>query len=165
VTSSSPPPVARPGVAVVPVVAIVSGPSPIAGTGLFTTAAIAAGATVARFDPGLDDGLDDEAAARALLAPGTAAGLGNHSCDPTLGWADASRLVALRDLPAGAELTCDYSTLTTEPGYRLNCHCETYRCRGLVSGEDWQIPELQRRYAGHWLPSVQRRITAAAAAR
>jgi hypothetical protein len=40
----------------------------------------------------------------------------------------------------------------------MYCHCETYRCRQLVAGDDWRIPELQRRYDGHWVPFLQRRI-------
>jgi hypothetical protein len=28
----------------------------------------------------------------------------------------------------------------------------------MVTGDDWQIPELQRRYAGHFAPEVRRRI-------
>jgi hypothetical protein len=28
----------------------------------------------------------------------------------------------------------------------------------MVEGTDWRIPQLQRRYAGHWAPHVQRLI-------
>ena len=27
-----------------------------------------------------------------------------------------------------------------------------------VEGTDWQLPQLQRRYAGHWAPAVQELI-------
>jgi hypothetical protein len=110
--------------------------SAIAGQGLFTDGAIAVGAAVDA-DP-------------QLL---------NHSCDPTLVWADGGeRLTAFREVAAGEELTVDYATCTTDPSMLLRCHCETYRCRQMVTGDDWQIPELQRRYAGHFEPRVQQRI-------
>ena len=32
------------------------------------------------------------------------------------------------------------------------------RCRHHVTGDDWQLPELQTRYAGHFSPYIQRRI-------
>lgn len=102
------------------------------------------------------------------ISPGTAVlhqdGIGelNHSCDPTLGWADAATLVATRDIAAGDELTLDYATVIDDPQFAMACHCETYRCRQMIEGGDWQIPQLQQRYAGRWHPAVQRRIDEAA---
>jgi SET domain-containing protein len=82
----------------------------------------------------------------------------NHSCDPNLRWADDQRLVTIGDVPAGAELTCDYATCISDPAFTLFCHCETYRCRQVIEGTDWRIPQLQQRYAGQWHPDVQRLI-------
>jgi SET domain-containing protein len=82
----------------------------------------------------------------------------NHSCEPTLGWTADGRLVAVRDIAVGDELTTDYATSIDDPEFVMNCHCETYRCRQLIEGTDWQIPQLQKRYAGHWAPAVQARI-------
>ena len=110
------------------------GPSSIAGAGFFAGSAIARGTTV------------------------TVSGL-NHSCDPNLVW-DGAQLVAARDIAAGEELTYDYATAIAEPGFILRCHCETYRCRQLVTGDDWQIPQLRVRYAGHWAPAIQAMIDA-----
>ena len=107
--------------------------SVIAGRGLFTTGPIAPGEQV-----------DVDA---ALL---------NHSCDPTLAWgADGAALEAFRDLSAGEELTVDYATSSGDPDMLVRCHCETYRCRQMVTGDDWQIQQLQRRYAGHFASAVQ----------
>lgn len=85
----------------------------------------------------------------------------NHSCDPNLGWTDDTRLVANRDIAAGEELTVDYATVITDPDFVMMCHCETYRCRQVIEGTDWKIPQLQTRYAGQWTPEVQRLIDAA----
>lgn len=119
------------------------GASEIAGRGLFATAELTVGAAVLRREP---DSVDHGA---------------NHSCSPNLGWADERTLVALRDISAGEELTYDYSTARADPSFLLRCHCETYRCRQMVTGDDWRIAELQRRYAGRWTPAVQRLIDAA----
>ena len=82
----------------------------------------------------------------------------NHSCDPNLGWSPDSVLVAVRQIAAGGELTIDYATCVTDPAFVMMCHCETYRCRQVVEGTDWQIPQLQKRYAGMWAPAVQQLI-------
>jgi hypothetical protein len=111
--------------------------SAIAGRGLFATEPVTAGVAVDA-DP-------------ELL---------NHSCDPTLAWSGET-LVAFRDVAAGEELTVDYATATTDPAMLVRCHCETYRCRQMVTGEDWRIPELQRRYAGHLAREVQAAVDAA----
>jgi SET domain-containing protein len=116
-----------------------TGPSRIAGRGLFTAEAIAAGEVA----------LEQEA-----VGPGPL----NHSCEPSLGWADDHTLVAIRDVAAGEELTLDYATVITDPDFVMMCHCETYRCRQVIEGTDWKIPQLQQRYAGHWAPHVQRLI-------
>jgi hypothetical protein len=113
------------------------GPSRIAGRGLLTVEPIGKGAVVLR--------------QRGV-------GVLNHCCDPNLGWTDATTLVAIRDIDAGEELTVDYATAITDPGFVMMCHCETYRCRQVIEGTDWQIPQLQKRYAGHWLPDVQQLI-------
>ena len=31
-------------------------------------------------------------------------------------------------------------------------------CRERITGEDWRRPELQKRYAGHFLPYIERRF-------
>lgn len=81
----------------------------------------------------------------------------NHSCDPNTWWAGSS-LVTRRPILTGEELTVDYSTGFSDPSFLLACHCESYRCRQMVAGDDWRIPELQKRYAGHWAPEVERLI-------
>jgi hypothetical protein len=116
-------------------------PSPVAGRGLFATAAIPAGTEVLRPE-----------------APVHEQGPVNHACDPNLGWV-GDALVTLRDVAAGEELLVDYAMSSTDPAYLLRCHCESYRCRQMVEGTDWRIPQLQLRYAGHWAPKVQALIT------
>jgi hypothetical protein len=157
--------------------AVHPGPSDVAGTGLFATAPVRAGTAVVRVGGrlvptaelraliaeaeragGYVDSIAVAEDVELVLPPRSASGLGNHSCDPNLWWADAFTLVARRDIAVGEELTSDYATSTADPAFLLRCHCESTRCRGMVTGDDWQIPELQARYAGHWVPMLQRRI-------
>jgi hypothetical protein len=153
-------------------------PSPIAGRGLFARAPIAAGTVVARLggrlvdDAGLRaafadaDGYVDtivvDAGRHLLLAPGGDIRFANHACDPNLGWADEYTLVATSGIAGGDELTSDYSTSTVDADWVLRCHCPSTRCRQMVTGEDWRIPQLQQRYAGWWPPYLQRLIDGSA---
>ena len=85
----------------------------------------------------------------------------NHSCDPNLWMQDDITVVARRDIAAGEELTGDYALWEGDTTYVLDpCRCGSGACRGRVTGDDWQLDVLQRRYAGHFLPYLQRRIDA-----
>ena len=153
-------------------------PSPIAGRGLFATADLPAGTVVSRLGGRLvstaeltrlmadaDQYVDSIVVAEdrhLLLAPGENR-FGNHSCDPNLGWVDEYTLAAMVDVPAGQELVSDYAMSTTDPDYVLRCHCPSYRCRQMVEGSDWRIPQLQARYQGWWVPYVQSLVDAVSA--
>jgi uncharacterized protein len=73
----------------------------------------------------------------------------NHSCDANLGIRGEITFVAMRDIPAGQELTHDWAT-TDDDDYSVECKCGSPNCRGTVTGKDWQRPELQKRYAGYF---------------
>ncbi len=97
--------------------------------------------------------------AHIVLPPNTTAHFGNHSCDPTLWPVGAFELATLRAVDRGEELTVDYGTISDDPTFRLLCDCGSTRCRGVITGEDWRLRELQERYAGHWPPGLRDRIT------
>jgi SET domain-containing protein len=118
-------------------------PSAIAGHGTFATEAVPEGTELLR-----------------PVGPVHEQGELNHACDPNLGWA-GELLVTLRDIEPDEELVVDYAMSTTDPDWFLRCHCPSYRCRQMVEGTDWQIPQLQQRYAGRWAPHVQELIDAA----
>jgi uncharacterized protein len=150
-------------------------PSPIAGRGLFATEDLAGGTVVSRLGGRLVDApelrrlIEESAAGRApyvdsivvaqdrhlVLEPGGDNRFGNHSCDPNLGWVDEYTLATMADVPAGDELVNDYAMSTADAEYVLRCHCPSYRCRQMVAGDDWRIPQLQSRYRGWWVPYVQ----------
>jgi hypothetical protein len=120
-------------------------PSDIAGRGLFAPVGLPAGTVVLRLATGPELSRVD----------GLGAGFPNHSCDPNVGWVDGHRLAAMVDVPAGEELVTDYAMCVAEPDWFLRCHCPSYRCRQMVEGTDWRIPQLQQRYAGWWAPHVE----------
>jgi uncharacterized protein len=83
----------------------------------------------------------------------------NHSCDPNIAIDGQIVFVAMRDIAAGEELTHDWAT-TDDLDFELKCRCASPRCRGVISGRDWQRPELQARYKGWFCWHLQRRIDA-----
>jgi len=83
----------------------------------------------------------------------------NHSCDANAGLVGQIILSALRDIQAGEEVCFDYAMSDCSPYDEFDCLCGAHNCRKRVTGNDWQIKELQDRYAGFFAPHVQRRIT------
>ena len=80
----------------------------------------------------------------------------NHSCDPSV-----LNDMAWRDIEAGEEITTDYAYCESYPDYRLEpCRCGSPLCRGRVTGDDWRIPELQKRYRGFFSLHIERMIQA-----
>jgi hypothetical protein len=146
-------------------------PSTIAGRGLFATSDLPAGTVVSRLGGrlvsteeltsamtsavGYVDSIVVDEDWHLLLAAGSDNRFGNHSCDPNLGWVDEYTLATMVNVPTGRELLSDYAMSTADPDYLLRCHCESYRCRQMVAGDDWRIPQLQIRYRGWWVPYVQ----------
>jgi hypothetical protein len=84
----------------------------------------------------------------------------NHSCDSNLWMGDEVTIIAQRAIEAGEELTLDYALTTTQPDWALGqpCQCGTPLCRGRVTGNDWRLPDVQARYAGHFVPYINERI-------
>ena len=75
----------------------------------------------------------------------------NHSCEPAA--IDLSRspnvthYIAWRDIQAQEEITADYGVIGAEIEH---CMCKSPLCRGRITPDDWQLPELQQRYRGYF---------------
>ncbi len=82
----------------------------------------------------------------------------NHSCNPNAGLSGQIGLVAMRDIKIDEEVCFDYAMSDTMPYDEFECGCGQPTCRGKITGNDWQRPELQKRYAGFFSPHVQRKI-------
>lgn len=86
----------------------------------------------------------------------------NHSCDPNCWLIDAVTAVARRNLKPGDEITIDSATWDCDENWTYTetgkCTCNSRNCRKILSPNDWQIPELQKRYRGHFSPYIQQKI-------
>jgi len=91
--------------------------------------------------------------------PGEGPDFINHSCDPNVGLNGQIVLVAMRDIEAGEEICIDYAMCDGSPYDEFDCGCGSALCRGRITGEDWQRPELIERYQGYFSPYLQRRIS------
>lgn len=150
-------------------------PSTIEGRGLFALAPMSAGEIVAvkgghiidtatlntlperlrESDVQIADGLHLAAVTEAEYNPVML--FINHSCEPNVGFAGNIVLVTMRDITAGEELTTDYA-LFDDHAEAMRCSCAAPRCRGMVSGKDWQLPELQRTYGSYFSWYLLRRF-------
>jgi uncharacterized protein len=85
---------------------------------------------------------------RYLLPHGSIDDLINHCCEPSAGIRLTElgyRLIALRDIAPGEQITYDYSTYISNPRERLKCECGSVRCRGNV-GPFYELPAALRRF-------------------
>jgi SET domain-containing protein len=71
----------------------------------------------------------------------------NHSCEPNIGVKGSIIWLATRDIKAGEELTADYATFNNR-SYYMNCECKAKVCRNIVTGRDWRLEKLQKKYKG-----------------
>ena len=82
----------------------------------------------------------------------------NHSCYPNAGIRGQISLVAMRPIAVGEEITFDYAMADSTPYDEFDCACGAPTCRGRVSGDDWQRPELWQRYRGYFSAYLEKRI-------
>jgi hypothetical protein len=86
----------------------------------------------------------------------------NHSCDPNAGIKGQILLVAMRAIAMGEEVTFDYAMVLYPssgcPPYRMECRCRSPHCRGVITDDDWRIPDIQRRYDGWFSWYLQEKI-------
>ena len=129
------------------------------GRGVFAIAPIAAGTDLLRYTGPLlryaqttADTLAVQVAPDLYLgASGGPDDFVNHSCDANAGLVivgdDGSnvRLVALRDIAAGEQVTFDYSTTLDEDDFEFDCRCGAANCRGRM--RDFKhLPADRRRW-------------------
>ena len=81
----------------------------------------------------------------------------NHSCNPNLGIRGEITFVAMRSIRAGEELTYDWAMEDTGQT-PLDCRCGAKNCRGRITGSDWRIPALRKRYAGYFSAYIAEKI-------
>lgn len=86
----------------------------------------------------------------------------NHSCDPNVWLNDEVTVTAMRDIKKGEEITMDAALWDDDASWEYTeggtCLCGSNICRKTLTAHDWLLPELQKRYAGHFSPHIQRKI-------
>ena len=82
----------------------------------------------------------------------------NHSCDPNCGIQGALRIVAMRDIEPGEEITFDYAMNESAYAFTLKCECGAQDCRRTVTGLDWYQRKLQKKYDGFFSDYIQKKI-------
>jgi hypothetical protein len=65
----------------------------------------------------------------------------------------------MRNIRAGEELTHDWA-MTDDDDYSMHCNCGAPKCRGTITGKDWQRADLQRKYAGYFSWHLAEKIAA-----
>jgi hypothetical protein len=73
-------------------------------------------------------------------------GCHNHSCEPNAYLQD-NIIRALRDINDNEEITLDYASFI-DHGYTIldNCACGQKNCRTKITGNDWNIYDLPKKY-------------------
>lgn len=82
----------------------------------------------------------------------------NHSCQSNTGFKDSITLVAIRDIKTGEELFTDYALFITTNKFDFKCGCGLDTCRNFITGNDWKIKDLQKKYKGYFQPYINDKI-------
>lgn len=87
----------------------------------------------------------------------------NHSCNPNAGFKGQIFMVAFKSIEAGSEITFDYamcmhSNKSSDSYYTFKCECGLRNCRGTITEDDWNKPELQTKYDGYFQYFLQEKI-------
>ncbi len=77
----------------------------------------------------------------------------NHSCDPNCGIKDLFKIVAMRKIPKGEEITWDYE-MSEDSDWRMECECGSDNCRKVIGAYKNLPHEVKKKYKGfisEWL--------------
>jgi len=83
----------------------------------------------------------------------------NHSCDPNCGINGSLKIVAMKDIKQGEEITIDYA-MCESSNYSIICKCGSSICRKIITGDDWKKKELQEKYNGYFSDYIKKKIEA-----
>lgn len=135
------------------------------GRGVFATEKIRKGSTVAIFDgqwydddfePWTDDLRNHTIqCGRALWRDSKGfARFINHSCDPNCGIKDLYKVVAMRTIEPGEEITWDYEMTEKSDWWKMKCKCGSNICRKKIGNYKNMPRTIRQKYRGYiseWL--------------
>lgn len=82
----------------------------------------------------------------------------NHNCNPNIGFKDSITIVSIRNIKKGEEITMDYAMCLTTHLFDFKCACGSKNCRLSVTGDDWRIPKLRKKYKNYFQPYILEKI-------
>ncbi len=78
----------------------------------------------------------------------------NHSCEPNACVRGVKKIVALRDIQKGEEITIDYTLTEEDPYWEMTCSCKTPSCRNHIQSLPLMPREFKQTHRDHiatWL--------------
>ncbi|MGE0763074.1 MAG: SET domain-containing protein [Bdellovibrionales bacterium] len=84
----------------------------------------------------------------------------NHSCDPNCGIKDLFKIVAMRAIAPGEQITWDYEMTEKNDWWKMRCRCGSPICRRWIGNYSNMPRATRKKYAGYisdWLTKSQRR--------
>lgn len=80
----------------------------------------------------------------------------NHSCDPNCAHIGARKIISIKVIRPGAELTIDYGTIMSPLGLEkpFRCRCGSKICRKIITRSDCLLPYIQAKYKEYFLPHI-----------
>lgn len=73
----------------------------------------------------------------------------NHSCEPNCGIKGLNRVVAMRAIAAGEQITWDYEMTEKNKYWKMNCQCGSTLCRGRIGHYKNMPAAIRKKYAGY----------------
>jgi uncharacterized protein len=81
----------------------------------------------------------------------------NHSCEPNVGVKGQITYVAMRNIKTGEELTLDYAMIDDDD-FEMQCACGKPNCRGIITGKDWKLKNLQKKYGNYFASFILHKL-------
>lgn len=142
--------------------------SRIHGVGLFSSRTIQAGEKIIPLTGNLYELTDEESALPTydnwfgvgmflFVEPSNELVYINHSCKPSAGLNDDFWMVALRDIPAGGEITFDYAINERVMLWHMRCRCREENCREIISSVQ-TVPDFAMDRYGNLVPNFFRGV-------
>ncbi len=142
--------------------------SRIHGKGIFTLKSFKKGERITKIDGPHHELVDEQSTEQPFenwvgygmnewVEPANKTIFTNHSCNPTAGLDNELYLVALRDIPAGTEVTFDYAISERVIMWRMRCRCRSTNCRDIISSIQ-MVPEFVYNRYLPFIPDFFQRI-------
>lgn len=80
----------------------------------------------------------------------------NHHCEANVGCDADDNFVAIRDIKKGEETCLDYAFVISNPAYIMKCACDSKKCRGIVTGNDWKNPAFWKKNSNFFSSNVRK---------